>query len=184
MLGEIAGKQFGLLHELAPEAVRFAMLLNPANPNSPGEVADVRDAASTLGRTIEFVPASSAQEIVAGFASLAQKRIDALLVQPDPMFAARRTELALLAAHAATPAIYGERRYAEAGGLMSYGPSLAEQYRQVGNYTGRVLKGEKPADLPVQQPTKFELIINLQAAMALGVAVPSTLLAVADEVIE
>jgi putative ABC transport system substrate-binding protein len=184
MLGEIAGKKFGLLHELAPDATRFAMLLNPANPSSPGEVSDVRDAASTLGRTIEFVPVSSAQEIVAAFASLAQKRIDALLVQTDPMFAARRIELSLLAARHAIPAMYGERRYAEAGGLISYGPSLAEQYRQVGTYTGRVLKGERPADLPVQQPTKFELIINLQAALALGLAVPSTLLAVADEVIE
>jgi putative tryptophan/tyrosine transport system substrate-binding protein len=184
MSGELAGKQFGLLQELAPGATRFAMLLNPDNPSTASQMIDVRDAASTLGRTIEFVSASSAQEIVASFADLTQKRIDALLVQAEPLFAARRTQLVLLAAHAGMPAIYGERRYAEAGGLMSYGPSLAEQFRQVGIYTGRILKGEKPSDLPVQQPTKFELIVNLQAAMALGLTVPASLLAIADEVIE
>jgi putative ABC transport system substrate-binding protein len=184
MLGELAGKQLGLLHELAPDAGRLAMLINLESPNAASQMTEVRDAASTLGRTIDFVAASSAQEIVAGFASLTQKRIDALLVSPDPLFGERRTELVLLAARAGMPALYGERRYAEAGGLVSYGPSLADQFRQVGIYTGRVLKGEKPADLPVQQPTKFELIINLQAAMASGLAVPQSLLAIADEVIE
>jgi putative ABC transport system substrate-binding protein len=184
MLGELAGKQLGLLHELAPDAGRFAMLLNLETPSAVNQMAEVRDAASTLGRTIEFVSAANAQDIVAGFAALAQKRIDALLVSADPLFGARRTELLLLAARAGIPALYGERRYAEAGGLMSYGPSLAEQFRQVGIYTGSILKGEKPADLPVQQPTKFELIVNLQAAMALGLTVPQSLLAIADEVIE
>jgi len=184
MLGELAHKQLGLLHEMAPDAIHLAMLLNLESPSAASRMTEVRDAASTLGRAIEFVSASSAQEIVTSFSGLAQKRIDALLVSADPLFGARRTEIVLLAARAGIPAIYGERRYAEAGGLVSYGPSLAEQFRQVGAYTGRVLKGEKPADLPVQQPTKFELIVNLQAAMALGLTVPQSLLAIADEVIE
>jgi len=151
MMAELGAKQLGLLHELVPHAARFAMLFNPENPISPPMVEEIREAASTLGRTIEFVPASNAQGIVAGFASLVEKRIDALLVPPVALFGARRIQLALLAARHAIPAIYGERRYAEAGGLVSYGPDLADQFRQVGIYTGRILKGEKPADLPVQQ---------------------------------
>ena len=147
-------------------------------------VAEIREAASTLGRPIEFVPASNAQGIVAGFANLAERRIDALLVGGDPLFGTRRIQLALLAARHAVPAIYGERRYAEAGGLVSYGPDFTDQFRQVGIYTGRILKGEKPADLPVQQPTKFELLINMQTAVAMGFDVPPMLLALADEVIE
>jgi putative ABC transport system substrate-binding protein len=184
MLGDLVTKRLGLLHELVPRAARFAVLLNPENPNSTPSVAGIRKAASTLGRTIEFVPASDAQGIVAGFATLVERRIDALLVEPDPFFGTRRIQLALLAARHAIPAVYGERRYAEFGGLMSYGPDLADQFRQVGIYTGRILKGEKPADLPVQQPTKFELLINLQTAVALGFEIPPTLLALANEVIE
>ena len=151
MSAELGGKQLGLLHELVPHAARFAVLFNPETPTSSPMVAEIREAASTLGRPIEFVPASNAQGIVASFARLVEKRIDALLVHANPFFGSRRIQLALFAARHAIPAIYAERRYAEAGGLVSYGPDFADQFRQVGIYTGRILKGEKPADLPVQQ---------------------------------
>ena len=184
MTDELGAKQLGLLHELVPRAERFAVFFNPESTSSPTMIARIREAASTLGRTIEFVPASNAQGIVAGFASLVEKRIDALLVHANPFFGSRRVQLALFAARHAIPAIYAERRYAEAGGLMSYGPDIADQFRQVGIYTGRILKGEKPADLPVQQPTKFELLINQQTAVAMGFDIPPSLLAIADGVIE
>jgi len=158
MSGELAAKQIDLLHELVPRATRLAMLFNPDNPSSPYQVADVRAATSTLGLSIEFVPISSVNDLAANVAGLAQKRIEALFIQLDSVFGARNTQLALLAARHAIPAIYGNRLSVEAGGLMSYGPNLADVYRQTGIYTGRILKGEKPADLPVMQPTKFELI--------------------------
>jgi len=184
MSGELAAKQIDLLHELVPRATRLAMLFNPDNPSSPYQVADVRAATSTLGLSIEFVPISSVNDLAANVAGLAQKRIEALFIQLDSVFGARNTQLALLAARHAIPAIYGNRLSVEAGGLMSYGPNLADVYRQTGIYTGRILKGEKPADLPVMQPTKFELVINLQTATVIGLDIPPTLLAQADEVIE
>jgi putative ABC transport system substrate-binding protein len=141
-------------------------------------------AASALGRQIEFFNASTNREIDAAFASLAQKRIDALLVTTAPLFSNRRVQLSTLAARHAVPVIYGSRDHVEVGGLMSYGTSLADVYRQVGIYTGRILKGEKPADLPVARPTRFEFVINLHTARLLGIEVPPTLLAIADEVIE
>jgi putative ABC transport system substrate-binding protein len=179
---ELGAKRLGLLHELVPSAARFFVLINPKNPFAEAFVTDVRTAA--MGRQIEVVSASTNLDIDTAFAILVQKRADALLVSPDPLFVSRRVQLATLAARHAVPAIYPFREDVEAGGLMSYGASNTDLIRQAGVYTGRVLKGEKPADLPVMQATKFEFVINLQTARALGVAVPPMLLARADEVID
>jgi putative ABC transport system substrate-binding protein len=179
---ELGAKRLGLLHELVPSAARFFVLINPKNPFAEAFVTDVRTAA--MGRQIEVVSASTNLDIDMAFAILVQKRADALLVSPDPLFVSRRVQLATLAARHAVPAIYPFREDVEAGGLMSYGASNTDLIRQAGVYTGRVLKGEKPADLPVMQATKFEFVINLQTARALGVAVPPMLLARADEVID
>jgi putative ABC transport system substrate-binding protein len=181
---ELGAKRFGLLHELLPGASRFAMFLGPPNPLVEPHITVARAAAATLGRQIEFFNVSTNREIDAAFASLVQRRIDALLVPPVPLFNDRRVQLATLAARHAVPAMYANRANAEVGGLMSYGVSSADQHRQFGLYTGRILKGEKPSDLPIMQPTQFELVINLQTARALGIDVPATLLARADEVIE
>ena len=175
---ELGAKRLGLLHELVPSAARFFVLINPKNPFAEAFVTDVRTAA--MGRQIEVVSASTNLDIDTAFAILVQKRADALLVSPDPLFVSRRVQLATLAARHAVPAIYPFREDVEAGGLMSYGASNTDLIRQAGVYTGRVLKGEKPADLPVMQATKFEFVINLQTARALGVAVPPMLLARAD----
>jgi ABC-type uncharacterized transport system substrate-binding protein len=164
-----------------PEARRFAVLINP---NSPGDITDVRAAAAALGRQVETLTASTNLDIDASFASLVQKRVDALLVSPGPPFGQRRVQLATLGARYRVPSILPDRRYAEVGGLMSYGSNAIEMYRQAGIYTGRILKGEKPADLPVLQAAKFEFVINLHTAKLLGLDVPPTLLARADEVIE
>jgi putative ABC transport system substrate-binding protein len=181
---EITAKRLGLLHELLPGAARLAVLINPTSPVADSVVSDAQAAAATIGRRIEVLAAATNPEIDMAFASLAQKRIEALLVHNDPLFFDRRVQLATLAARHAVPAIYPFRENAEAGGLMSYGTNLADRERQVGIYVGRILKGEKPADLPVIQAAKFEFIINLQTARALGIEIPSTLLATADEVIE
>ena len=185
MQAELAAKQIGLLHELLPEAARFAVLVNPTNPLVTGPiVTDLEAATSAIGGQIEVHPASTIRDIDAAFGRLIQKRVDALLVSPGPLFGNRRVQLATLAARHALPTMYYDREFTEVGGLMSYGTSLSDQYRQTGIYTGRALKGERPADLPVLRATNFEFVINLQTAKTLGLDIPPTLLARADEVIE
>jgi putative ABC transport system substrate-binding protein len=184
LVSELGSKQLGLLHELVPAAVRVGLLVNPRIPQTELATRDVAAAASAIGLQIDVVEASDSREIEAAFRTLVRNRADALVVGPDPFFASRRLQLATLATRHAIPAVYNIREYAEAGGLMSYGTSPSEAYRQVGIYTGKILKGAKPADLPVVQSSKFELVINLPTARALGVEVPPTLLARADEVIE
>jgi putative tryptophan/tyrosine transport system substrate-binding protein len=181
----VAAKRLGLLRELAPNVSSFALLINPTNlVVSENFSRDVQAAASTLGQQVLVLTASTEPEIDSAFATLAQRRIGALIVSPDAFFFSRRDHIVALAALHAIPAIYDDRPTVVAGGLMSYGASLADAYHQVGTYTGRVLKGEKPADLPVMQPTKLEFVINLKTAKALGLTFPPGLLAIADEVIE
>jgi putative tryptophan/tyrosine transport system substrate-binding protein len=182
---ELAAKRLGLLRELIPTAADVALLINPADPTRAEFAAqDVEAAASASGLRIRTLKASSPGEIDASFAGLARDRVDALFVAPDILFNLRRVQLAILAATHRIPATYPVREFAEAGGLMSYGASIDDALRQAGIYAARILKGAKPADLPVLQPTKFEVVINLNTARALGLAVPSALLALADEVIE
>jgi putative ABC transport system substrate-binding protein len=182
---ELAAKQLGLLHALLPGAARFAVLVNPNNPFiAEATITDVRAAAMPIWRQIEVLTASTNCDIDTAFAILVQKQIDALLINNDPLFNSRRVQLVTLATHHRVPANYSWRECVEAGGLMSYGSNLANLIRQVGVYSGRILKGEKPADLPVLRATKFEFVINLHTARLLGLAVPQTLLATADEVIE
>jgi len=181
---ELNAKRLGLLHELVPAAARFAVLVNPNNPANESLITDVQAAASTIGRQIESLTASTNREIDAAFATLLQKRTDALLVSADTLFLNRQVQLVTLAARHAVPTIYPYREHAEIGGLMSYGSSESDRYRQLGIYTGRILKGEKPADLPVMRATKFELVINMQTARTLAIEVPPMLLALADEIIE
>jgi putative ABC transport system substrate-binding protein len=183
-VAELDAKKLGLLREMVPQATVIAMLVNPNIPNVQARLTNVREAARTVGLQVHILRASTERELDTAFASLAQLRAEALVVGADPFLNSRRDQIVALAARHAIPAIYETREYAVAGGLMSYGTSLAEGYRQVGIYTGRILKGDKPADLPVVQATKFELVINLSAASALGLEVPPTLLARADEVIE
>ena len=159
------------------------MLVNPNNPTTESVIANLQAAALTIGRQIEVLSASTNREMDTAFASALQKRTDALLVSPEGLFL-NRGVLLTLAAHHRLPAIHPEREFTDAGGLMSYGASTVDVYRQAGIYAGRILKGEKPADLPVIRPTKFEFIINLHTARLLGIEVPPTLLAIADEVIE
>ena len=184
MNAELGAKRLGLLHELLPSAVRFAVLVNPNNRNAEPLTRDAQATASAIGREIEIFAAGSAREIDAAFVSLLQKRADALLVSPDPLFDSRRVQLVTLATHHRLPTIYSFRENVEIGGLMNYGSSAAERDRQVGIYAGRILKGEKPADLPVIRADKFEFVINLQTASVLGLDVSPTLLALAHEVIE
>jgi putative ABC transport system substrate-binding protein len=182
---ELVAKRLALLRELVPAATRVAVLVNPANAvNSETTVRDVEPAARTMGIQIQVVRASTSREIDAAFATFVRERPDALYVANDAFLDARRLQLAMLAGRHGIPAIYSGREHAESGGLISYGSDITDAYRQVGVYAGRILKGAKPADLPVVQASKFELIINHQTARMLGLTVPATLLAIADEVIE
>src|SRR5262245_5560369 len=184
LAGEVAAKRLELLRELVTAAARVGALVNAANPNAELGLGDVEAAARARGLQIQVQKASTIGEIDSAFANFVRERADALFVAPDPVFRARRVQLALLAAHHRLPATYSLRDYAEAGGLMSYGPSLTVSFFQVGTYVGRILKGAKPSDLPVVQSSKFELVINRPPARMLGLTVPDKLLAVADEVIE
>ena len=184
-LGKVlVAKRFELLRELVPKANAVAFLVNPNNAVAALDTSDAQAAAATLGHKLIIVKASSAGEIDAAFATIAEQRAGGLLQQLDPFLQSQREQLVGLAARYALPAIYERRDFVTAGGLMSYGTSLRDALRFVGKYTGRLLKGEKPANLPVQQPTKFELVINLKTAKALRLTVPPTLLTRADEVIE
>ena len=181
---EVTGKRLGLLRELVPAATRVAVLVNPAGPAAEAMLRDVEAAARAMGLQIQVHNAGTSREINAAFESFVRERPDALFVAPDPFFVSRRVQLVHLASRHAIPAAYTVRDYAVAGGLMSYGSNLADAFRQVGAYTGRILKGAKPADLPVVQASKFELVINAETARMLGLTVPPTLLSIADEVIE
>jgi putative ABC transport system substrate-binding protein len=180
---ELGTKRLGLLHELRPGAVRIAVLVDPSFMYTEAFVSSVRAAALVIGKQIEVLHASTGRDIDTVFASLAQP-VDALMIGPSPLFNNRRVQLVTLAAYHRVPAIYFQREAVEAGGLMSYGASVTDAYRQAGVYTGRILKGEKPADLPVMQSTKFEFVINLNTAKVFGLSFPPGLLAIADEVIE
>jgi putative tryptophan/tyrosine transport system substrate-binding protein len=182
--GELGAKRLELLHELVPKAARFAVLINPMSRYAQSMIEETRAAAAVIGGQIEAFTADAAQEIDAAFVSLTQKHAEALVVGLSALFVSRRVQMTTLATHHRLPTIYALRNFVEAGGLMSYGASYTEQARQIGVYTGRILKGEKPTDLPVMQPTKFDLVINLQTAKTLGLTIPPTLLARADEVIE
>jgi len=184
-VADIAAKRLGLLHDLVPKAVRIAVLINPANASTAeATLRDMPEAARAIGLQIVVLNASTGREIEAAFATLVRDRADALFVGADAFFNSRRIQLANMAARHAIPTAFAVREYVDAGGLMSYGTSLADMYRHVGAYSGRILKGARPADLPVLQSTKFELVINLQTARMLGLTVPDKLLVAADEVIE
>jgi putative tryptophan/tyrosine transport system substrate-binding protein len=177
-------KRFELLHELVPKASVVGVLLNPNYGDADLQMRELQEAAGAIKLTIHGVSASTEPDIDSAFASLIQQKIDALFVANDPFLTDRRDQIVALAAHNVMPTIYNNRLFVEAGGLISYGANFADGYRQAGNYVGRILKGENPADLPVLQPTKFELVINLKTAKALGLTVPQTLQVAADEVIE
>ena len=181
---ELVAKRLGLLRQLRPESARFAALVNPTNPTAKTTLSELQSATRALQQQTLILNASTSREIDAAFATFVSEHTDALFVAPDPFFNSRRVQLATLTARHALPAIFAAREYGQAGGLMSYGTNLAEVFRQVGTYTGRILKGTKPTDLPVLQSVKFELVINLQTARALNIEIPTTLLATADEVIE
>jgi len=177
-------KKLELLHQLVPQAVVIGILANPRNPGVESVSTGLQTAARTLGLQTYVVNAAAEGELAAAFATFVEQRVGALVVASDPFFNDRRAELVALAARHAIPAIYEWREFAAAGGLMSYGTVISDAYRQVGVYAGLILKGEKPANLPVMQPTKFEFVINLKTAKALGLQIPDRLLALADEVIE
>jgi putative tryptophan/tyrosine transport system substrate-binding protein len=181
---ELAAKRLELVRELVPAAIRISMLVNPTGPNSESTLRDAQSAARAIGLEIQVLNASTSREINMAFATFIQERPDALFIDIDPFFTSRRIQLVHLASHHRMPTTYPGRQFAEVGGLMSYGSDLTDAWRQVGVYTGRILKGAKPADLPVVQATKFELVINAETARTLGLDVPPTLLARADEVIE
>jgi putative ABC transport system substrate-binding protein len=181
---ELEGKRLELLHELTPSAGVIAMLVNPTFQGTESIINDMQIAAHALGLILKVLHASNEHDFNAAIANIVQLRAGALVVASDPFFFSRRDQLVTVVAHHAVPAIYQFREFAAAGGLMSYGTNLADAYRQVGIYVGRIFKGEKPADLPVVQPTKFELVINLKTAKTLGLEIPAKLLALADEIIE
>ena len=183
-VAELTAKRLGLLRELLPAANRVAVLVNPTSPEAETTLRDVEPAARALGLQIRVLNASTSREINEAFATFVREQPDALFVAANPFFQTRRVQLAALAARHAVPTAFSVRDYAEAGGLMSYGTDVTDAWRQVGLYTGRILKGEKPADLPVVQSTRFELVINAETARMLGLTVPDKLLATADEVIE
>jgi putative ABC transport system substrate-binding protein len=180
----LEAKRLGLLHDLVPRAPRIGVLLNPGNASAQRQSRDLKEAARRLGVDLHFANASSERELEPAFAGVLQQGAGALLVAGDSVFTNRKDPLIALAARYAIPSIYSVRDFVEAGGLVSYGTSITDAYRQVGVYAGRILKGAKPADLPVLQPTKFELIMNLKTAKALGLEIPPGILAIADEVIE
>jgi putative tryptophan/tyrosine transport system substrate-binding protein len=184
LIFELEPKRLGLVRELRPDAATIAVLLNPNSPNFEMQVKDVEIAARDVGQQIDIQNASTIREIDAVFAKLARMRVDALQVAGDPVFFNRASQLVVLATRHAIPTLYPRREFVAVGGLMSYGSTTEESYRMAGVYAGRILKGEKPGDLPIQLPTKFELVINLSSARALDIDVPPTLLARADEVIE
>jgi len=181
---EVGPKRLALLHELVPGAALVAVLINPNSPFAESATSDLQAAARAIGQKLDIFKATTNREIDTAFRTLVGRRAEALMIVTDTLFLSRRVQLVTLAARHAIPAIWTSREYAEIGGLMSYGTNLADVWRQVGVYTGRILKGAKPADLPVVQPTKFEFVINLQTATTLDLEVPPSLLARADEVIE
>jgi putative ABC transport system substrate-binding protein len=181
---ELGPKRLQLLHELLPTAMRFGFLINPDAAVFKSAISQIEAAAATIGRPIEIITASNGREIDSAFATITQRRVDGLVVFPHPFFDGRRVQLVSLALRHAVPTIFSLRLFVEAGGLMSYAPNPLELHRQAGLYVGRILKGEKPSDLPVVQPTKFEFLINLQTARTIGINVPPALLALADDVIE
>jgi putative ABC transport system substrate-binding protein len=181
---ELVAKRLGLLSELAPTATHFVALVNPNASSNDALVKDLQGSAASLGQPLEVLRAATARDIEAAFANLVQHPGGALLVSPDEFFSLRRAQIVTLATRHVLPAIYSTREYCDIGGLVCYGPSVLNACQQAGVYTGRILKGEEPADLPVLQPTKFELVANLSTARALGIAIPNTLLALADEVID
>jgi len=181
---ELVAKRLGILHDLAPPSTLIAVLVNSNFPPTESNVRELEATAGVIGRQIEIKRATNENEIDAAFAAISQMPTGALLVSSDPFFTSRRPQIVALAARLAIPAMYDQREFALAGGLMSYGTSLAEAYRQQGIYVGRILKGEKAGDLPVIQPTKFELVVNLGTAKAFGLSLPASLLALADEVME
>jgi putative ABC transport system substrate-binding protein len=185
LTGELAAKRLELLRELVPGATRVAVLVNPTEVTNAGRtLRDVEPAARAMGLQIQVLNASTSREIDAAFTTFTSERTDALFVGTDALFTSRRVQLANLASHHAVPATYSTREIAEVGGLMSYGSNIQDAWRQAGIYTARILKGARPADLPVMQASKFELVINAQTARMLRVPVPNSLLAIADEVIE
>jgi len=181
---ELNAKRLQLLRQLASTAARVAVLINPSNPAADSSVTELEAAGKEMGLQIQILKATNSREIDAAFATLVRDRVDALFVAGDALFTTRRVQFATMTARHGIPAAFSAREYVQAGGLMSYGSNLADTFRQVGIYTGRILKGEKPADMPVIQPTKFELVINVHTAGLLGLTVPPSLLAIADEVIE
>jgi putative ABC transport system substrate-binding protein len=184
LTSELAAKRLQLLRDLIPNLGSIGVLVNPDNPNAATDPEDLQDAAATLGLKLSFLRARTPDEIAQAFASFAAQKLKAVLVNTDPYYLGRRDHLAELAARHSLPAIYSLREHVRAGGLISYGANLIEAYRLLGTFVGRILHGSKPAEMPVEQPTKYELTINLKAARALGLDVPPTLLARADEVIE
>jgi len=185
LVNEVVAKRLRLLHDILPKAVRVAVIVNPTNTTATkNTLRDVQEAAPSIGLNIRILNASTIAEINAAFASLERERSDALFVGGDAFFLSRRAQFATLTARDRIPASFSLREYVEAGGLMSYGTDFADTFRQVGVYTGKILTGAKPAELPVLQPTKFEFVINRQTAQALGISVPPAVLSIADEVIE
>jgi len=184
LLSELVAKKLGLLRELVPKADAIAVLVDPTDPSAASQISETQQAAHALGQQLLLLRASTDEEIDAAFAMLIQQHAAALLVNASPFFVTRAEHLIGLSARLTLPTIYFRREMADAGGLMSYGSSTTEMYGQMGVYVGRILKGEKPADLPVLQPTKFEFVINMKTAKALGLTIPPGILAIADEVIE